>query len=384
MAIHAGLPHNEVAHRWANDPLGEDLGNGHNMFFADKVVYSYGHHFPIARHVENDRGESAVLFTTDTYGKSTAKHKTITSRACHHLTVFHVPHISEYFGEARHERNMASYQSEYDGIIERAERCNVNSYAGITYYIQAAQNTVQTGADYAAFFDLDDCVIPAWQGHLDWLVARYVRLTSPEAKAERSDKLRRKNAQLIERWVSGDAVSLPSSVDPTEAETKLRHAVIRTRYAQEIGDYATGKLDHIGHELKDCMTGAQVEQRQAFDIKRHEEKIKSWRAGERVSFGYGTGVPCMLRLWSSSISKTNDVVETSWSARFPVEDAITAFRFIQIVRRRGECYIPNGEQAPKLGHYKIDRIAADGTVRAGCHTVAWSEIEGIAKQLDLI
>ena len=402
MARHTGLPHNEVAHRWANDLEGEDHGQGHNMFFEDKVVYSYGHHFPIARHIENDRGESAVLFTTDAYGTSTAKHKTITSRACHHLAVFHVPHINEYFGEARHERNMAHYQKTYDLRIARAETMTCNSYSTVQDALEYARGELDNGNSYAAFFNLDDCVIPAWTRHLEWIEDRYARLTSPEAKAERSEKLRRKNARLIERWMAGDDVHLPGSIDPTEAETKLRIAVIRERYSSEIAAYAAGERDHIGQELKACMTEAQDAQHRAFDMERHKEKIAQWRSGERVSFGYGTGVPCMLRLKTKfgygaiaqetfgsdakpySTRPEAQEIETSWGARFPVADATTAFRFIQIIRKRGECYIPNGEQAPKLGHYKIERIAADGTVRAGCHTVAWPEIESIARQLGLI
>ena len=110
-----------------------------------------------------------------------------------------------------------------------------------------------------------------------------------------------------------------------------------------------------------------------------------------MRLGYGNGVPCLLRVkritgYLADETKADEIIEieTSWGARFPVEDATRAFRFIQIIRKRGKCYTPNGETAPKLGYYKIDRIAADGTVRASCHTVAWSEIEGIASQLGLI
>ncbi len=388
----------EVAHTWAN-PRSEDdnarVSRG-NLYFQGDTIYSYGSHFPIARHMKNEHGEPAVLFTTNTYGPTTGKHLRITRRACHHLTVFDVPLIetsSSTFNAGDHAYNMQHFQSVYDGIIERAERCSVNSYAGVNYYTQAAQNVVQEGADYAAFFDLDDCVVPAWKGHIAWLVARYARLTSPEAKAERETKARRKNARLLERWIAGDDISLPGSIDPTEAETKVRQAVLMDRYSSEIAEYASGERDHLTYltpGLQDCMTDAQQAERRAFDLERHKEKIEQWRAGERVHFGYGSGVPCMLRLRVSfrdnlpGPMRDATEIETSWGARFPVEDATRAFRFINIIRKRGECYKPNGEQAPRLAQYRIDRIAADGTVRAGCHTVAWPEIEGIARQLGLV
>lgn len=384
----------EVAHTWAN-PRGEDdnarVPRG-NFYFQGGTIYSYGSHFPIARHVQNDAGEPAVLFTTNTYGPTTAKHLGATRRACHHLTVFNVSSLGDGYGAAHHSWNMQHFQAEYDGIIERAERCNINSYAGINHFMEAAQNTINDGNTYAAFFGLNDCVIPAWSRHLEWLVRRYERLTSPEAKLERDTKARRKNARLLESWTVGDDVILPGSIDPTDYEVYTRRAVLTERYSAEIAEYASGEREHpLRAELKECMTEEQTAQRHAFDLERHKEKITQWRAGERVSFGYGSCVPCMLRLKArgpanrgeSRIGKPHEV-ETSWGARFPVEDATRAFRFIAIIRKRGECYKPNGEQAPTLGHYRIDRIAANGTVRAGCHTVAWTEIEGIARQLGLI
>ncbi len=117
------------------------------------------------------------------------------------------------------------------------------------------------------------------------------------------------------------------------------------------------------------------------------ENIAAWLRGENIRLVHNSSAPCLLRLkgfrnWPEEKYPTE--VQTSWGARFPVEDGKRAFRFIEIVRKRGECWHSNGEQAPTLGHYRIDRIAADGTVRAGCYTVQWSAIERVARELDLI
>ena len=84
MARRKGLSHDEVAHRWAQNTEG-DHAAGFNMWFEGDTIYSYGRHFPIARLVTNEQGEKAVLFTTEVYGTSTAKHCTITRRAINHL-----------------------------------------------------------------------------------------------------------------------------------------------------------------------------------------------------------------------------------------------------------------------------------------------------------
>jgi hypothetical protein len=39
--------HNEVAHAWAHQT--GRCHRGHHMFYEGDTIYSYGHHFPIAR-----------------------------------------------------------------------------------------------------------------------------------------------------------------------------------------------------------------------------------------------------------------------------------------------------------------------------------------------
>lgn len=65
----------EVAHYWANKI--QDEGKAGNIFFEGDTIYSYGYHFPIARHA----GPSTILFTTDTYSSSTSQHISIVRQA---------------------------------------------------------------------------------------------------------------------------------------------------------------------------------------------------------------------------------------------------------------------------------------------------------------
>jgi hypothetical protein len=78
-----------VAHHWANR-IGEGA-KASNLFFEDENIYSYGHHFLIAKHVTNQRGERAVLFTQRTYSRSTSAHVTIVKNASSHLDKLYVP-----------------------------------------------------------------------------------------------------------------------------------------------------------------------------------------------------------------------------------------------------------------------------------------------------
>jgi hypothetical protein len=65
--------HSEVAHIWATQS--QALGRASRVFFEGEVIYSYGHHFPVARFAP-EFGD-IVLFTSRGYSSSTGKHKSL-------------------------------------------------------------------------------------------------------------------------------------------------------------------------------------------------------------------------------------------------------------------------------------------------------------------
>ena len=67
--------HQEVAHYWANKV--QEEGHGANVFFISETIYSYGHHFPIAKHYDND----LILFTTRDYSVTTSCHISMVRQA---------------------------------------------------------------------------------------------------------------------------------------------------------------------------------------------------------------------------------------------------------------------------------------------------------------
>jgi hypothetical protein len=57
-----------------------------SMFFSNNTIYSYGYHFAIAKHMENENGKF-VLFTTRSYSNTTAKHQSKMRYSIRHLKV---------------------------------------------------------------------------------------------------------------------------------------------------------------------------------------------------------------------------------------------------------------------------------------------------------
>ena len=56
--------HSEVSHYWGNKI--QSRGKACNMFFEGDIIYSYGYHFPIAKHIDNN----LILFTSKGYSVS--------------------------------------------------------------------------------------------------------------------------------------------------------------------------------------------------------------------------------------------------------------------------------------------------------------------------
>jgi hypothetical protein len=130
----------DVAHEWANRTDSNASATSSNLFFAGGAIYSYGDHFMIAKHVWNEQQEHAVLFTRNTYSRTTSKHVAIVASASSHITKLYVPDpaltkeelfeswrkaivaVAHHLGSARkHEK----YLLEMQQIVGQAER-----YAG--------------------------------------------------------------------------------------------------------------------------------------------------------------------------------------------------------------------------------------------------------------
>jgi hypothetical protein len=63
-----------VAHTWAHQQQNEAYTPNRSFYFYGPTIYSYGSHFPIAKHATNSKGENRILFTTRKYSNTTAKH----------------------------------------------------------------------------------------------------------------------------------------------------------------------------------------------------------------------------------------------------------------------------------------------------------------------
>ena len=113
--------------------------------------------------------------------------------------------------------------------------------------------------------------------------------------------------------------------------------------------------------------------RQAKLEKDNSETVAKWLAGEQVQFPYS--VQRVYLRFFPEFDLRPARVETSRGVTIPATDAERAFRFA--VARKSKGWHRNGEQFA-VGQYQLDAINTDGIV-AGCHRIAWPEIERFAK-----
>lgn len=106
-------------------------------------------------------------------------------------------------------------------------------------------------------------------------------------------------------------------------------------------------------------------------FEKEKEKREAWLAG-------------YPGFWNGSDSKggallrvIGDNVETSHGANVPLAHAIKAFAFIKLVAERGKKWERNGKTV-RVGHFQVDRIEANGDIKAGCHFIQFSELNRIA------
>ena len=104
-------PNHEIPHLWAHQSQDEARNSTGSFYFEGPTIYSYGSHFPIARHVTNGRGERAILFTTAHHSVTTSGHCSAVVRAIPPaVPVFHVPHVRNSWGDLpNHTDNVENY-----------------------------------------------------------------------------------------------------------------------------------------------------------------------------------------------------------------------------------------------------------------------------------
>lgn len=327
--------HMEVCHLWASGNKAD--AKGFNIYFEGREIFSYGSHFLLGFRM----GPSLFFLNSSGYSISTSKHKSYVWRAAHG-EIFHVPNLTAY----RHElRTLARFR---EGKADKADARR----AGARMIAALAPMIGEGGAWKAETVSRDAVERLAMESGFTAKQAASA-IDKAAGAAARKAEADAKRAAAGER---AEAIAA-AKVAPAEWQARLAAHVAAIREAAESA--------RIANERKAA-------------------EIAAWRAGgPRVYFDSDHG-GAAIRATGVERDASGEIIggtlETSHGASVPLAHAIRVFRFLKLMRERGEGWQRNGRTI-RVGHYAVDSVRPDGGFTAGCHRFAWPEIETLALAL---
>jgi len=217
--------------------------SNNTLYFEGDTIYSYGSHFPIATHVTNAANEPAILFTTDTYSVTTARHISYVRRAIpNHATVFNVElcTIRKSDGKQPYRDMFKAYKDQIPDAAERVTRARSRRWQ----YEDELKDLIEEANRFNAFFRLGykpiEC--PNTKDGLRHLIGEVTKARIAESQAreraarkvreqieEERKRQRAEDEPKLRQWLSGTGVYFPESwrhsgtdylrVQPTENTT---------------------------------------------------------------------------------------------------------------------------------------------------------------------
>jgi len=262
MTTRTVYPVDMVAHLWAHKSQDFARNPGHNFYFHGDTIYSYGSHFPIARHVTR-KGRGAVLFTTQSYSVTTAGHISVVAGACRHLTVFHVADVTAS------RPQFAEYRSRYMALVAKYAKARTRK----PEILACLRELVSEANQFADFFGLRArLTLP---DDLTAMIAECQAIEKREReRKQREERKREREAQeRLQKWVDGQSDYCPSygpirlRIVGDELQTSrgarvpLAHAVKAFRVIKRLHDKGqtyerNGHTIHLGHFALDAVDSA--------------------------------------------------------------------------------------------------------------------------------
>lgn len=190
----------QVAHLWANKSQNEAKNSGHNFYFEGDTIYSYGRHFPIAKHVVNSNGENAILFTERTYSNTTAKHLHIVRQAASHRNLIYC-----FNPESTHEQNFTSWLR-----WAEAEASKLTKAKKPEIYLSNISDITTRVNKYAAFYSIPipetlQAVLSIGNKN-EYAEYSEKKAVYEQAEANRKEKeLAKQHKKELAKWLKGES-----------------------------------------------------------------------------------------------------------------------------------------------------------------------------------
>ena len=188
----------ELAHLWAHQT--QSNGKASNFYFEGDTIYSYGSHFPIARHFKG-----CVLFTAHGYSSSTARHMSYTRGAIpDSVPVFHVENVRDKpCGKDVHAYALRLDNRALEiGRMRKVNDLTLEQYERLRSEANSFCERFKFKTRFAPLANLDELKEKA-----------KAFAAADKARRERIRKQQEEDAkEKIAQWLAGESVSIPYSI----------------------------------------------------------------------------------------------------------------------------------------------------------------------------
>ena len=345
-----------VAHLWAHEQ--EESASGSNFFFEGTSIYSYGYHFEVGRIVKNKQGKKAYLINEDYYSAITSKHQYYVRNAI--PTQAMVFSVGDNISDTGNMRFVASKLESIKKSIEKYKKAR----AELSY--RDVWGNFKNLMDYIKFFDMGTPQRLLKKSANEWLGTNH-------ELSWKSDKIKREHVRELKRifqiLLNHQALEVLGTVNVIVDEVCGEGTWIK--YSERSERWRKGEEERERIKLE------RLRKEEEARYKDFDEKLEEWKSGEINFLNTPFYIPGEKpNAW---IRIKGNIIETSKQIKIGIAEAIKLWRAVSAMHRGAE--FRHGLVEDVTGHqWSINRYEND-ILTAGCHRIAYSEMEGIAKQL---
>lgn len=249
--------HATLSHAWANELQSE--GRTSNMFFKDNIIYSYGHHYEIARLIDSPTGQKVCFINSNGYSNSTAKHTNHVSRAIpQNIVKFYLPFVISYgYGQREQSINIDKLPTIIANMSLSCKNLCFDQLKARTNtgYFRQAASLYSNILEICILFNLDAPTMP--DNYID-AENKYNFLINTQTQRDniKAAKQLEKSKELLTKWINHEfngqlyniPVHLRVSKDGKNIETTKGASVEYTR-GVELFNKLVNKENVNGHKI---------------------------------------------------------------------------------------------------------------------------------------
>lgn len=345
-----------LAHLWANEK--KESAKGSSFFFEGKSIYSYGYHFEAGRIVRNKSGEKAYLLNDEYYSPSTYKHQRCVRSA--------IPIGSKIFSVGYNmsdDGNMAFITSRLE-LIKKAIEKYKRSKTDLSY--QNVWGVFRSLMDYIEFFDMGTPKSLLKKSANNWIGTEHkLSYESDKIKSEYVHELKRVFEVLLNHQALETLGIINVIVDEICGKGTWSKYIARCQRWKD----SQAKKEALIFEKRRKENEARK--------KKFEEQIEMWKSGKIPElYLYYYLEDDQPNIW---LRIKNGIIETSKNIKIGRAEAERLWKLIKFFHNGGK--FQHDMVLDTIGHkWKINSYKND-MLTAGCHRIAYNEMESIAKQL---